>query len=339
MISKCPHGFFKQRDKSKFRWTFLHAVCSSRLPLNICRNVFAVLRQKCLISQIGAKDSDGDTPLSSMIRSGEVDGERIALLLQQVPSYMKHMLQNRNKKGETPIERAFDMQEWEAVGILLKECIVNKILPELTGIGKEVPNSKTLLHKAFERKEVEYLRIYLRVCRECNVKPGLLVPTKKGRTPWWFFLMNHKDLTLMRKALDILVEFDVDINELYIDAGSHAYLLHEAYRRNNTDLVKCLRNAGADEEATDSRGLKPADRQRAVDLEDVAPLLAHQSVKRSRSSLKRERRKRRRNHSENQNQEQEADTNIPAVHNHHQDNGNPLPVCPPPVQPSLKVSL
>lgn len=291
--------------------------------MNIWKNIFAVLKQKCLISQIGAKDSDGDTPLSSMIRTGDVDGDRIALLLQQVPSYTKHMLQNRNKKGETPIERAFDMQEWEAVGILLKECIQNRILPELTGIGKQATNSKTLLHKAFERKELEYLRIYLRVCRECNVKPGLLVPTRKGRTPWWFFLMNHKDLTLMRKALDILVEFEVDINELYIDAASHAYLLHEAYRRNNTELVDCLRSAGANEEAKDARGLKPADRKRAVDLENVAALLARPSeVKRTRNSQKRERRRRRINQSENQIQKQEAGTITPQGSNHHQDIAN-----------------
>ena len=101
--------------------------------------------------------------MSSMIRTGDVDSERIKLLLKQIPSYTQHMLQSRNKKGETPIERAFDLQEWDAVGILLKKCIQNKILPELTGIGTEVPNVKTLLHKAFARKDVEYLQIYLAV--------------------------------------------------------------------------------------------------------------------------------------------------------------------------------
>ena len=290
-------------------------MCSSRLPIHFCKAIFSCLRKECLLSQLGAKDSDGDTPLSSMIRTGNVDSECIALLLQQIPSYTKHMLQSRNKKGETPIERAFDLQEWDAVGLLLKECIQNKILPELTGIGAEVPNVKTLLHKAFERKNVEYLQIYLAVCRECNVKPGLLVQTKKGHTPWQYFLMSHKNLTLMQRALDTLVEFGVNINTLYIDTASRASLLHEAYRRNNEVLVNCLVEAGADREVKDARGLKPSDRKRAVDIEVVLAIqpenpLVH-STKSSRKRAKR--REMRRKQHENQNEE---DVNVPMADNH-----------------------
>lgn len=257
--------------------------------------------------------------MSSMIRTGDVDSERIALLLQQIPSYTKHMLQSRNKKGKTPIERAFDMQEWAAVGILLKKCIQHKILPELTGIGTEVPNVKTLLHKAFERKDVNYLQIYLATCRECNVKPGLLVPTKKGCTPWWYLLMNHKDLTLMQRALDTLVEFGVDIDTLYIDTASRASLLHEAYRRNNEVLVKCLDEAGANPEIKDALGLKPSDRKRAVDIEVV--LTEYLPVHSTKSSRKRaKRREMRKKQQENQNEENVVDVNnhqeaVPEQHN------------------------
>lgn len=253
--------------------------------------------------------------MSSMIRTGSVDSECIALLLQQIPSYTKYMLQSRNKKGETPIERAFNMQEWDAVGILLKECIQHKILPELTGIGTEVPNVKTLLHKAFERKDVNYLQIYLAVCRECNIKPGLLVPTKKGHTPWWYFLMSHKNLTLMKRALDTLVEFGVNINTLYIDTASRASLLHEAYRRNNEVLVNCLVEAGADREVKDARGLKPSDRKRAVDIEVV--LAEYIPVHTTKSSRKRaKKREIRRKQHENQNEENMADVKIPMADNH-----------------------
>ena len=244
-----------------------------------------------------------------MIRTGDVDSDRIALLLKQIPSYTQHVLQSRNKKGETPIERAFDLQEWDAVGILLKECIQNKILPELTGIGTEVPNVKTLLHKAFERKDVDYLQIYLAVCGECNVKPGLLVPTKKGHTPWWYFLMNHKDITLMQRVLDTLVEFRIDINTLYIDRASRASLLHEAYRRNNEVLVNCLVEAGADREIKDARGLKPSDRKRAVDINVV--LAQDLPVHSTRSSRKRaKRREVRRKQHEDQNEVTVANFNI-----------------------------
>ena len=247
--------------------------------------------------------------MSSMIRTGDVDSERIEVLLKQIPSYTQHMLQSRNEKGETPIERAFDLQEWDAVRILLKECIQNKILPELTGIGTEVTNVETLLHKAFERKDVKYLQIYLDVCEKCNVKPGLLVPTKKGHTPWWYFLMNHKDITLMQRVLDTLVEFSVDINTLYIDRASRASLLHEAYRRNNEELVNCLVKAGADRELKDARGLKPSDRKRAVDI--MVVLAEDLSVHSTRSSRKRaKRREVRRKQRENQNEVNVADFNI-----------------------------
>ena len=103
--------------------------------------------------------------------------------------------------------------------------------------------------------------------------------------------MNHKDLALMQRALDTLVEFGVNINTLYIDTASRASLLHEAYRRNNEVLVNCLDEAGADREVKDARGLKPSDRKRAVEIEVVLAIqpenpLVH-STKSSRKRAKR----------------------------------------------------
>ena len=123
----------------------------------------------------------------------------------------------------------------------------------------------------------------------------------------------------MQRALDTLVEFGVDIDTLYIDTASRASLLHEAYRRNNEVLVKCLDEAGANPEIKDALGLKPSDRKRAVDIEVV--LTEYLPVHSTKSSRKRaKRREMRRKQQENQNEENVADVNnhqeaVPEQHN------------------------
>ena len=258
----------EQRDK-QFNWTLVHALFSSDLPMNVCKSILVHLKEKYLISQITAKDAEGDTPLSSAIRS-RVKPEIIELLLQLVPSCTDIMLVTRNEKNETPLDRALDMREWKMVRILLKKCIEKRFLPELTGISPDAMKSETLLHRAFQCGKVKYLRIFLEVCQECRVDPkqvqrALVIQNECGCTPW-YYLMNHTCMKTMKKTLEILRIFHIDINSLYIDSETQkSSLLHEAVRRNHKGFIDLLLRSGANKNLEDARGLKPFDRKRKVD--------------------------------------------------------------------------
>ena len=300
VISSMTPCFLKQRDK-QFRWTLVHALCSGDLSVNVCKTILALLKRKGLISQISAKDAEGDTPLSSAIRS-RVKPEIIELLLQQVPSYTKRMLETRNDKHETPLDRALDMRQWKIVKTLLKRCIESSLLPELTGISQDTMKSETLLHRAFQCGKVKYLRIFLEVCQECKVKPqqvqrALVMQTEGGCTPW-YYLMNHTCMKTMEKTVEILRLFNIDINSLYIDSKTQkSSLLHEAVRRNHKAFVDLLLRSGANKDLQDARGLKPFDRRRRVDSESLSDsdstLTDVGSVKSTKKKKKRKNKKRR----------------------------------------------
>ena len=285
----------KQRD-TQFRWTLVHALCSSDLPANVCKSILACLKEKCLISQITAKDAEGDTPLSSAIRS-RVKPEIIELLLQQVPSYTKVMLETRNEKHETPLDRALDMRQWKIVRMLLKRCIENSLLPELTGISPDAMKSETLLHRAFQCGKVKYLQIFLEVCRECEVEPqqvhrALVMQTEGGCTPW-YYLMNHTCLKTMEKTIEILRLFEIDINSLYIDSKTQkSSLLHEAVRRNHKPFIELLLRSGANPHLKDARGLTPFDRKRRVESESLTDGGSTLAVVHSVKCMKKKRRRR-----------------------------------------------
>jgi len=269
--------------------------------VDVCKTVLACLKGKGLISQISAKDAEGDTPLSSAIRS-RVEPEIIELLLQQVPSYTKRMLETRNDKHETPLDRALDMRQWKIVKMLLKRCIESSLLPELTGISQDTMKSETLLHRAFQCGKVKYLRIFLEVCQECKVEPqqlqrALVMQTEGGCTPW-YYLMNHTCMKTMEKTVEILRLFNIDINSLYIDSKTKkSSLLHEAVRRNHKAFVDLLLRSGANKDLQDARGLKPFDRRRRVDSESLSDsdstLTDVGSVKSTKKKRKRRNKKRR----------------------------------------------
>lgn len=260
-----PRKDLKRRDKN-FRWSVVHAICGSNLPIDVCARALRSIRERGLHSLICAKDVEGDTPLQSAIRSSSKP-EFISLLLEEGPTCC--MLKTRNNSGETPLETAFQTREWGIVSPLLRECIRNRILPELTGVDNEVKGSTTLLHVAICSGDYEYLRIHLQECRKCEIsgtqlKDSLQVTDEKNRTPWHHLVF--KDLHIVENVLQILKEYAIDFNDLYTNKVAGSYLLHDAYRRNKFQLIELLESEGADKERKDARGLMPHQRSRNIVL-------------------------------------------------------------------------
>ena len=233
----------------------------------VVKQCFNVLRKNSLISLITAKDKEGDTPLHSAIRSG-AKPELIKLLMNIIskPNTKRRLLEVVNKKGELPIVNAFNMKEWPVVEVLLEECIKCKALPKLTGMDPNVSESNTLLFKAMKRGYIDYLEIFLRVCKKCtNSIPirAMLVPNK-GYTPWYHFL--SLDMEQIELGLKHLEEYGVDINKLLCDPAGRTSLLHEAYRRNNTAVCELLISHGARLNQLDANKLSPRQRRRTLSI-------------------------------------------------------------------------
>jgi len=66
-VSNMTLSDLEQRDQ-QFDWTLVHALFSSDLSMNVCKSILVHFKEKCLISQITAKDAEGDTPLIALLR-------------------------------------------------------------------------------------------------------------------------------------------------------------------------------------------------------------------------------------------------------------------------------
>lgn len=241
--------------------------------MECCVELFRVLRRKCLISLICAKDVDGDTPLHSAVRSN-VNPAVIELLLKQIPSFRRYLLQARNKQDETALQIAFSLESWENVQVLQKWCIKESLLVELTGIGDRVKHTKTQLHKAFQRGHIQFLRFFLNVCKACElsddqIMKGLLATSKKGRTPWFYLV--HQELAKVKEAVAILSEFNINLNLLLTNKNVRTSMLHDAYRKNKMNLVEFLLEQGADPNQEDAHGLKPDERKKDIVVTTQSP--------------------------------------------------------------------
>ena len=272
------HKLLKMRD-SRFRYTIVHALMAGDIDEEIVRQIFNILRKMCLISLITAKDKEGDTPLHSAIRSG-TKPELIQLLMNTVPGVKtKHrLLLEPNKRGELPIVNAFSLQRWSIVEVLLEECIKCQVLPELTSIdfNSSSKTTNTLLVKAMKRGFTDYLDIFLKVCRKCmNTIPmkALLVPDKKGHTAWFYFLSLK--VQNIKEGLAQLKKYEVDINKLLCDPARRVGLLHEAFRRNNRDVIDALIDYGARRDQLDADNLSPPQRRRVIILESTPTSPVH----------------------------------------------------------------
>ena len=260
---------------SRFRYTIVHALMAGDIEEEIVRQCFNVLRKNSLISLITAKDKDGDTPLHSAIRSG-TKPELIRLLMNTISGVKtkRRLLLEPNKRRELPIVSAFNLQRWSIVKVLLEECINGRLLPELTGIGcdSNCTASKTLLFKAMKRGFTRYLDIFLEVCRKrTNSIPmqAMLMSDKNGHTPWYYFL--SLEMSVVEEGLAHLKKHKVNINKLLCEPDGRMGLLHEAFRRNNRDLINLLVEYGAKQDQLDANKLSPPQRRRVLSL-DSQPL-------------------------------------------------------------------
>ena len=246
-----------------FRWTASHGIAgaSPSFRIDTMLKFFEYLKSEQLEKQLCTKDNEGDIPLQSAINSG-AGAEVIRLILTVAPDLTKIMLCSSNKKENTPLQTAFEQGEWCAVEVMLEFCIKNNVLSHLTGVHPQAEYNNTLLHRAFKRGYVKYLKILLKVCRVHNVEilPVLLVLNKKKETPWYH--LANRNVNEQQSALSLVKHYGIDVNQLYLDLDTGSTLLHKAYRRNNKKTVNMLKQYKASEDQVDRRGLLPRERAR-----------------------------------------------------------------------------
>ena len=260
---KCDQ--LKLRDL-RFSYTSAHAVAASPFPIEFVDNFLSQLKKLGLVTLLVATDKEGDNPLHSAIRS-RASPVMVSRLLNKVPKLKKRMLSAVNKKGEVPLQWAFNQRHWKAVALILEECVKTGILQRLSGVGVENIHCTTLLHLAFQKGDIEYLKILLKVCDKQNIHKlsAIRIPDENDNTPW-FYLMSV-DYDKFSQALSLLSEHSIDLNALYLDAKSKTLMLHEANRRNDSKLITLLRRFEAKETLKDANGLLPRERNRKVSVQ------------------------------------------------------------------------
>ena len=266
-------NLLKQKDQ-KNAWRMTHASVALRVRTDssdreiqeaeICKQVLTALKQRSYLSLYAAKDRDGDTPLHSVVKTGDVN--RLKILLDRLPpKLLRDVLEMTNKLGQTPLKISFEQEEWDMLEVLLDYCIKNGLCSNLTGVGENLPASKTLLHHAMDKGCSQFVETYFDVTTRNHEygKPGLLVCDQNGRTPW-FYLMNHKDSKILRSILCTLQKHKININELITDKFSRSTMLHLAYRKQHQECIRLLIEAGADPERQDMRGLRAEERDHLI---------------------------------------------------------------------------
>ena len=189
------------------------------------------------------------------------------------PSLKKAVLTSMNNKGECPLKFACTLHDWSIVEVLFRECIICGVLSELTGIGhNQKSRSKTLLRKAMKCGDINYLKVYLKVCKDQlslsadEILAGMLIPDQKNRTPWFYFLAieSHK----IKEAVDLLEKYDVSLNELYCEVDetgeAKVFMLHEATRQEKEDVITLLCDHGVETDKKDGNGLTAKQRSRKI---------------------------------------------------------------------------
>jgi hypothetical protein len=223
-----------------------------------------------------AKDKEGDTPMHSAIRS-HVNPSIITTFLEAVESVdsslKKVVLTSMNNKGECALKFACTLHDWSIVEVLLRECISCGVLSELTGIGhNRQGRSKTLLRKAMKCGDLNYLKVYLKVCKDqlslsnAEILAGMLLPDQKNRTPWFYFLAieSHK----IKEGVDLLEKYGISLNELYSEVNeageAKVFMLHEATRQEKEDIITLLCDHGVAADKKDGNGLTAKQRSRRI---------------------------------------------------------------------------
>ena len=275
--SKCtnyPVEKFNYRDR-RFQYTVVHALLASD-NFTLCKECLSLFKNGRAKELFAAKDKEGDTPMHSAIRS-HAEPRIITTFLEAAesvdPSLKKVVLTSMNNKGECSLKFACTLHDWSLVEVLLRECIGCGVLSELTGIGhNQKTKCKTLLLKAMKCGDIDYLKVYLKVCRDqlslstTEILAGMLIPDRKNRTPWFYFLAI--DLHKIKEGVDLLEKYGISLNKLYSevneDGKPKVFMLHEATRQGKEDIITLLCDHGIATEKKDGNGLTAKQRSRKI---------------------------------------------------------------------------
>lgn len=272
--ANCPVEKFNYRDR-RFQYTIIHALLASD-NFTLCKDRLFLFKNGRARELFPAKDKEGDTPMHSAIRS-HVDPRIITAFLEEAelvdPSLKKEVLTSVNNKGEYPLKFAVTLHDWRIVEVLLRESISCGVSCELTGIGhNRKTRCKTLLRKAMKCGDINYLKVYLKVCKDqlslsnAEILAGMLIPDQKNRTPWFYFLAmeSHK----IKEGVDLLEKYNFSLNELYCEVNeageAKVFMLHEATRQEKKDIITLLCDHGVATDKKDGNGLTAKQRSRKI---------------------------------------------------------------------------
>ncbi len=247
-----------QRD-SLFGGTILNQIARSYdvFPIDLIVNILLYLENEGYDIYVIWMDNDGDIPLHSAVK-GMADPAYVSVFAKTVSKYTKNILIAKNNQEEVPLDLAFELGHFQAVEVLLELSIEYGVLAHLTGVHALA--GTTLLHKAFQRGHIDYFRILLKSCAKLDIKilPVLLIPDSRGNTPWRY-LMNRNKHHEIEIVLSMCQNYEIDINELYLDLEKGTRMLHAAVRKNDEKCERILRKWGA-KDMPDNRGILPAQR-------------------------------------------------------------------------------
>lgn len=282
IIRSMPSETFMLQDK-ELRTVF-HAVVSIKgVDLEKRTKVFQELMKLRsgvdILELLKMTNHFGNTIFHSLVNN-QSDKAILEMVIECVETEVTcSLLQVRNKDKLTPLERAFVLQKWGFVEVLLLKVMEFRILPEITGVRQsptEVGSpTRTLLHRAFEHADyaAKYLEIHMKSCMLCKltdaeIMGSLLAADEAGRgnTPWYYLFDRQRDDDVVIEVLKLLREFDIHVKRLYTNRESRSNLLHPAYKEDREKLITFLIDIGVDPKQENEGGRRAEDRRKALSV-------------------------------------------------------------------------
>ena len=242
------------RDQA-WRWSFLHALFAVKDDINEdIRDILIHLHRynPGLLNLLVIKDIDGDTPMHSVIKTGNT--KRLRVLLDQLKSWddlilIEVILETKNNEGYTPLLLACVERRHKMVESLLEVCIREGFCQDVTGVAIQSVSAK-MLPEALAKGNWKILEIFLRVLKKFNYPPEEMIkilnlPNEKGERTWC--LQMECDAHALKKTCRVLSssEYDICLDELHTDEYGST-MLHVAYRTNCSKKIAILIEFGCD---------------------------------------------------------------------------------------------
>ena len=274
MVVKKSSSEVLQRFDKSFKWTFLHALFAVTNKINKS-DIKATLRalhtsHPSLLRLLLVKDDDGDLPIHSAVRTGNIGHIQalVELADKSLPIDLKKMFEARNNMECTPLQLACDWKRYDIVELLLEICVREEFCEDVTGVPYVVAQSAEILYKALGKGNWKILGIFLNVFMKFMYDKRTIVqilnlPNKRDKATAWFYLMECSP-DILRNVCELLEEYNLHLDDLHVDDYGST-MLHLAYRVNAQDKIHLLEEFKGDPEHKNERGYMACERAHTLD--------------------------------------------------------------------------